>query len=118
MSAADPPCIFCRIVAGTLPSTQVYADDHVIAIQDLNPQAPVHVLVLPRQHVVGIASEEAEDGALLSHLVSVANRIARERQIADGGYRLVINQGANGGQTVAHLHLHVLGGRRMQWPPG
>ncbi len=118
MSTSNPDCVFCRIVAGTAPATQVYADADVVAIQDLHPQAPVHILVMPRRHIPSIAAPEAEDGALLARLVSVANRMAREHHIAESGYRLVINTGRDAGQTVGHLHIHVLGGRRMGWPPG
>jgi histidine triad (HIT) family protein len=123
VSDAQPDCVFCRIAAGEIPSTQVHADNAVIAIRDLNPQAPVHVLVLPRRHVAGVAALgaddlSADDATLLARMVAAANRVARDAGIAEGGYRLVINQGADGGQTVGHLHLHVLGGRPMTWPPG
>ena len=118
MGAPDPNCIFCQIVAGTIPSEQVYADDQVIAIQDLNPQAPVHVLVIPRRHVSGAAELDATDAALVGHMVAAANSVAAARDLRESGYRLVINQGTHGGQTVGHLHMHVLGGRQMHWPPG
>jgi histidine triad (HIT) family protein len=110
-------CLFCRIVAGEIPSTRVHDDDLVLAIRDISPQAPTHVLVMPRQHVASVADLTEEDGPLLSRLVSVASRIAREEGL-DGGWRLVANVGADGGQTVDHLHLHLLGGRQMHWPPG
>lgn|SRR5579859_5611312 len=118
MSTADPNCIFCRIIAGTIPSTQVYADDEVVVIRDLNPQAPLHVLVLPRRHIPSIAAIGPEDGPLLARMAGAANRVASEQNVAESGYRLVINHGQDAGQTVAHLHLHVLGGRPMTWPPG
>ncbi len=118
MGAPDPNCIFCQIVAGTAPSEQAHADDQVIAIQDLHPQAPVHLLVLPRQHISGAAELSAADAALVGHMLAVANTVAASRGLRDGGYRLVINQGTHGGQTVGHLHMHLLGGRQMQWPPG
>jgi histidine triad (HIT) family protein len=118
MSASHPECAFCRIIAGTAPGTQTYADADVVVIRDLHPQAPVHLLVLPRRHIPSIAASEAEDGALLARLVSAANRVARESGVAEGGYRLVINTGNDAGQSVSHLHIHVLGGRHMGWPPG
>lgn len=120
MSTADPDpaCAFCRIVAGALPATQVYSDEQVVAFRDTNPQAPTHVLVVPRRHVPSVARIGQEDGALLAHLVAAANQVARDAGIADTGYRLVINNGPQAGQTVGHLHVHVLGGRRMSWPPG
>jgi histidine triad (HIT) family protein len=118
MSTPDPHCAFCRVIAGELHSTQVYSDESVVAFRDTNPQAPIHVLVVPRRHVESIALLGHEDGALLASMFSVANQVAREQGIADTGYRLVINHGAQAGQTVHHLHLHLLGGRRMSWPPG
>jgi histidine triad (HIT) family protein len=118
MSAPDPNCVFCQIVAGTLPSEQPYADDKVIVIQDLHPQAPVHLLVLPRRHVSGAAELDATDAALVGHMLAAANAVAAARGLTETGYRLVINQGTHGGQTVGHLHMHLLGGRQMHWPPG
>ncbi len=114
----DEHCPFCRIIAGTLPSTQVYSDDHVVAFRDLRPAAPTHVLVVPRRHIAGINATEADDGALLLALIRAANRVARDEGIADSGYRLVWNVGPDAGQSVFHLHLHVLGGRVLGWPPG
>jgi histidine triad (HIT) family protein len=120
MSEQDPHphCLFCRIVAGTAPSTQVYADDEIVVIQDINPQAPVHVLVIPRRHIATIADVRPEDGPLLAHIFGVAARVARERGLDASGYRVVINHGRDAGQTVHHLHVHLLGGRPMKWPPG
>lgn len=114
----DPHCIFCRIVAGELSSTQVYSDEQVIAFRDRNPQAPLHVLVVPRAHISGINAPEAENGELLAVLIHAANTIAREQGVAASGYRLVWNVGQDAGQSVFHIHLHLLGGRRMAWPPG
>ncbi len=111
-------CPFCRIVSGDAPSAQVYSDEQVVAFRDLRPQAPVHVLVVPRAHIAGVSAQAAEDGAVLGALVHAANTIAREQGIAESGYRLVWNVGPNAGQSVFHLHLHVLGGRPMGWPPG
>ncbi|MBM4407497.1 MAG: histidine triad nucleotide-binding protein [Chloroflexi bacterium] len=114
----SPDCLFCRIAAGELPSSQVHADDQVIAFRDIAPKAPVHVLVIPRRHIPSAADLAVDDGPLLSRMVAVAAEVARHEGIADSGYRIVTNVGADAGQSVAHLHLHVLGGRRMTWPPG
>jgi histidine triad (HIT) family protein len=118
MATADPHCIFCRIVAGSVPSTQVYSDDDVIAFRDLNPQAPTHVLVIPRRHIAGINAPEAAEGPLLAAMVRAANTVARAEGIDTSGFRLVWNVGPDAGQSVFHLHLHLLGGRRLGWPPG
>lgn len=109
-------CIFCRIIAGEIPSTGVLESEAAIAIRDVNPQAPTHVLVIPRRHVSGIEDLPGDD-ALWNDLLSTVRLVARAEHL-DEGYRVVINHGADGGQTVAHLHLHVLGGRAMAWPPG
>lgn len=114
----DPTCPFCRIAAGQTPSTQVYSDEQVVAFRDLRPVAPTHVLVIPRRHIRSINSPEADDGAVLAALVRAANGIARDEGIAESGYRLVWNVGPNAGQSVFHVHLHVLGGRPLGWPPG
>ncbi len=114
----DEHCLFCRIVAGRIPSTQIYSDDTVIAFRDVNPQAPLHALVVPRAHIPSINSPEAEDGTVLSALVKAANHVAREEGIVESGYRLVWNVGPDAGQSVFHVHLHSLGGRRLGWPPG
>lgn len=106
-------CIFCSIVAGAIPSNQVYADERVVAFRDRNPQAPTHVLVVPRQHFSGINDPAALNGELLTALVSAANEVARRDGIAESGYRLVWNVGPDAGQSVFHLHLHVLGGRPL-----
>ena len=111
-------CLFCRIVSGEVPSTQVYEDDLVIAFRDIAPRAPTHILVIPRRHI-GSASELTEaDGPLLGRLFSVVAGVAVDEGIADGGYRIVTNVGQWGGQTVDHLHLHLMGGRPFKWPPG
>lgn len=110
-------CIFCRIATGEIPARVALKDEKAIAIHDLNPQAPVHVLVIPIQHVGG-ANDVGSDGSVWTAVMSLAARVARELGIAESGYRLVVNQGHNGGQSVGHLHVHVLGGRRMGWPPG
>ena len=111
-------CLFCKIAAKTIPAKLVHEDDQVIAFDDINPQAPVHTLVIPRRHVASMAELNEADADLLGHLLLVGNQIAKQKGIAEGGYRLVVNTGRNGGQTVFHLHLHLLGGRPMHWPPG
>jgi histidine triad (HIT) family protein len=110
-------CIFCRIVAREVPATVVHEDDRVVAFEDLNPQAPTHVLLVPREHVARAMDVGAEHGPALARIFEVAARIARERRLEDG-YRLVVNDGPGAGQTVHHLHFHLLGGRGMKWPPG
>lgn len=110
-------CLFCKIAAGEIPAKEAYRDDEIVAIEDVNPQAPLHLLVMPVEHVANagaLAESRGED--LLGRLVGIATRLGAER--GDDGYRLVINTGPDGGQTVDHLHVHVLGGRHMQWPPG
>ncbi|HSL05442.1 MAG TPA: histidine triad nucleotide-binding protein [Nitrospiraceae bacterium] len=111
-------CIFCKIVERTIPAALVYEDDLVVAFDDINPQAPTHTLVIPRKHVASIAELQDSDVGLLGHLILAGNKLAKLKRVADAGYRLVVNTGAHGGQTVFHLHLHVLGGRHMAWPPG
>ena len=106
-------CIFCQIVAGELPGDIVYRDDEIVAFRDVNPQAPVHLLVIPRKHIASLAQVGEEDVPLMGRLVGVANKLARQEGIAKSGYRLVINCGQQGGQLVPHLHLHLLGGRQL-----
>lgn len=111
-------CIFCKIAAGEVPAKIVYRDDDVVAIEDLNPQAPAHLLVIPRDHFPTLVESIGDGGdALTAALFSVAARLGREHGGA-GGFRLVVNTGPDGGQTVGHLHVHVLAGRPMAWPPG
>jgi histidine triad (HIT) family protein len=109
-------CIFCRILGGDIPSTLIAQNEHAVAFRDLNPQAPTHVLVVPRRHVASLAA--ATDGAELGALMLLAAEVARLEGIAESGFRTVLNTGQDGGQSVAHLHAHVLGGRAMSWPPG
>jgi histidine triad (HIT) family protein len=110
-------CLFCRIIAGEIPSKMVFEDDVTFAFRDINPQAPTHVLVVPRKHVASLADATAEDEGLLGYLHLIAARIANSEGLGNG-FRTVINTGADGGQTVDHLHVHLLGGRSMHWPPG
>jgi len=110
-------CLFCRILDGSIPSQAVYQDDQCYVFADIHPQAPVHVLVVPRTHIASIAEAGSEHSALIGHLFSVAAEVARSKGLTKG-YRTVINTGSDGGQTVDHLHVHLLGGRTMTWPPG
>ena len=111
-------CLFCKIAEKKIPSKIVHEDDKAVAFDDVNPQAPTHVLVIPRKHVASIAELNEADIGLLGHLLLTGSKVAKQKGIAEGGYRFVVNTGKNGGQTVFHLHLHVLGGRPMHWPPG
>ena len=110
-------CLFCKIVAGTIPAKRVYEDDLCLCFADINPQAPTHLLIIPREHIASQAHAEETHAALLGHLVAKAAEVARRKGLSNG-YRVVINTGPDGGQTVDHLHLHLLGGRHMTWPPG
>ncbi len=112
-------CIFCKIIARKIPSKIIYEDDLAVAFEDINPQAPVHTLVIPKKHIPTVLGlKEGEDDHLIGHLFKVANKIARDKGIAERGFRLVTNCNAESGQTVYHIHLHLLGGRIMHWPPG
>lgn len=110
-------CLFCRIVAGEIPADVVHADDDLIAFRDIAPKAPVHVLVIPRKHVASLAEAGEEDEALLGRLLAAAGDIARQLGVGDA-FRVAVNSGSGAGQSVFHLHLHVLGGRPFDWPPG
>jgi histidine triad (HIT) family protein len=110
-------CLFCKIAAGTIPVERIFEDEEVLAFPDIHPQAPVHVLLIPKQHIASHAHATSDDVAMLGRLFAAAGEVARLKRL-ENGYRLVINTGPDGGQTVDHLHLHVLGGRQMGWPPG
>ena len=110
--------IFARIISGEIPADKVYEDEHVVAFRDISPQAPVHVLVVPRKALVSVADAGDDDALLLGRVVLAAAQVARQLGLEEAGYRLVTNVGADGGQSVPHLHVHVLGGRQMVWPPG
>jgi len=114
----EPGCLFCRIVAGEIPADFIHRDDRSVVIRDINPQAPTHLLVIPQEHIDSLDDASQKDEALLGHLLRVAARVANAAGLAEGGYRTVINNGAGAGQSVFHLHVHVLGGRPMDWPPG
>ncbi len=124
MYKIDENCIFCKIAAGQIPSNKVWEDDICVAFRDLSPQAPVHILIIPRKHIPSLAAAQVgagaslEDEAILGHLVSVAAQVARSEGIEQGGYRTVFNTNADAGQEVFHIHLHLLGGRNFSWPPG
>ena len=111
-------CIFCKIAAGEIPADLVYEDDQVVGFRDLNPQAPTHVLLIPRRHIASLNELQPEDEAIIGRLYSAAAKVAAQEGFAETGYRTVINCNEDGGQTVFHVHLHLLGGRRMSWPPG
>jgi len=116
--SSDPGCIFCRIIAKKIPSKIIYEDDLVTAFEDVNPQAPVHTLVVPKKHIPDIHSMTEADRDLVGHLFLTAKKIAEDMGLHSKGYRMVINNGAGAGQTVFHIHLHVLSGRHFSWPPG
>ena len=111
-------CLFCKIVNRQIPASVVYEDDRVLAFNDINPQAPTHVLVIPKRHVASLDELGPDDDAIVGEMVRRAAAIARERGITAGGYRTVFNTNRDAGQTVFHIHLHLIGGRAMHWPPG
>ena len=111
-------CIFCRIVSGEVSAKKVYEDDDVVAFEDIRPQAPVHILIIPKRHIATVNDLTESDAQLVGRLVLVVKRIAAERGVAERGYRLVLNCNRDSGQEVFHIHLHLLGGRRFTWPPG
>ena len=116
--ASDPNCLFCRIAGGEIPAKKVHEDADVVAFHDINPQAPAHVLVIPRKHIPALDDLTAADAATIGTTIVKASEIARTLGLHEDGYRLVINNGAGAGQTVFHIHVHILGGRRFGWPPG
>jgi histidine triad (HIT) family protein len=115
--ATSPDCLFCKISTGAIPVTHLFENEYVLAFPDIHPQAPVHILVIPKQHVASLAHTTNTDNQLLGQLLSAANEVAQQQHL-DNGFRVVINTGPDGGQTVDHLHLHLLGRRQMHWPPG
>lgn len=111
-------CIFCKIIAGEIPSKKIYEDDKVLAFYDISPEAPVHFLVIPKEHISSANELTEENCEIVSHIFMVINKIVKELGISDSGYRIVNNCGADGGQTVNHIHFHILGSRELKWPPG
>ena len=111
-------CLFCAIVEGKIKANVVYQDDALAAFKDIAPKAPVHILIIPRKHIVGVSDISEQDRALIGQIFQLAAKLAREQDIAESGYRVVVNSGPDAGQSVFHLHYHLLGGRQMSWPPG
>ncbi len=111
-------CLFCAIVAGEIPASTVLETDRILAFRDINPQAPTHVLVIPKEHYPDVSALAAADGGLLGEVISGVHRVAETEGVSEGGYRVVFNTGAHAGQTVPHVHGHLLGGRSLTWPPG
>jgi len=111
-------CLFCNIASGKIPATLIYSDEEVVAFDDIHPQAPQHKIIIPRQHIASLNDIKPQEKGLLGHLVQTGTTLAKKLGIADEGYRLVMNCNAGGGQTVFHIHVHLLGGRHMTWPPG
>ena len=111
-------CLFCKIIEGTIPSTKVYEDDYVLAFRDIEPQAPEHIIIIPKQHMKSANDITAENSGVIAKIFEVAAKIAKDLGFAENGYRIVNNCGEDGGQTVGHIHFHLLAGRNLQWPPG
>ncbi len=116
--SSDPNCIFCKIIARKIPATIIHEDEYAVAFEDVNPQAPTHTLIVPKKHIPDVHSIAVSDRELIGHLFFVARTIASSKGLDKEGYRMVINNGRGAGQTVFHLHLHLLSGRRFAWPPG
>jgi len=116
MSDFEPGCLFCNVIKGETPSKKVYEDERAFAFHDIRPQAPTHILIIPKKHIASL--DDANDSNLLGQMMGMAAALARQEGIAKTGYRTVINTGKDGGQSVDHLHIHLLGGRQMTWPPG
>lgn len=111
-------CLFCKIIAGEMPATIVFEDETIMAFRDISPQAPTHLLIVPKKHIATLNDTHDKDEALLGHIVGTATKLARTSGLGEAGYRLIFNTNEDGGQAVYHIHLHILGGRRMSWPPG
>lgn len=111
-------CLFCKIANGQIPANVVYRDDHVVAFEDINPRAPLHLLIIPQKHIATLNDIHDEDCELMGHLMQAASKLAKQFKVADEGYRIVSNCNQGAGQTVFHIHLHLLGGRALTWPPG
>lgn len=113
-----PECIFCKIVNGSVPASKVYEDDKVVAFDDLNPQSPTHILIIPKEHIPSVNYIDESNSSIIGHIFVAISKIVKEKGLDKQGYRIVNNCGEFGGQTVEHLHFHLLGGRQLQWPPG
>lgn len=111
-------CIFCKIIKGEIPCNKVYEDEKILAFKDISPEAPVHILIIPKKHIESLSTLEEDDKDVISHIFIKAKEIGEKMGIAQSGYRIVNNCGVDGGQTVSHMHFHILGGRSLQWPPG
>ncbi len=111
-------CLFCGIVSGAIPGDVVYRDESVLAFRDIDPKAPVHLLIIPRKHITGVMEIETGDGATLGHAMEVARQLAADNGVSESGFRIIVNTGPDAGQSVHHVHLHLLGGRALGWPPG
>ncbi|MEW6601258.1 MAG: histidine triad nucleotide-binding protein [Nitrospirota bacterium] len=111
-------CLFCKIISKKIPAKTLYEDDTVLAFEDINPQAPVHILIIPKKHIATSLEIGSDDHELMGHMFEVANTLARDRNVAERGFRIVMNCNRESGQTVFHIHLHLLAGRAMHWPPG
>ncbi|GAB6169641.1 HIT domain-containing protein [Clostridium carnis] len=111
-------CIFCSIIKGEIPCNKIYEDDKVLAFHDISPEAPVHFLVIPKEHIQSVNNINEENSDIISHIFIVINKLVRELNISESGYRIINNCGEDGGQTVNHIHFHVLGARELKWPPG
>ena len=111
-------CIFCKIINGSIPCDMIYEDELVVSFRDINPEAPIHVLIVPKKHISSINDITEVDSTLIGHIFNIGKNIAKELNISDDGYRIVTNCGVHGGQTVQHIHFHLLGGRNLSWPPG
>jgi histidine triad (HIT) family protein len=111
----DPNCLFCKIIAGEIPSKMAYKDKEVVAFADIKPAAPIHMMVVPVKHIVSLATMSEKDAPIIGKMTAVANKVAKDQGIAEKGYRLIINSGPEAGQVIQHLHMHLLGGRELKW---
>ncbi len=114
----NPECIFCKIVKGEIPGDIVYEDDKVLAFNDIDPKAPVHILIIPKEHISGVNDIDDKHKGLMGHILTIASKLASEKGIGESGFRIVVNSGKDAGQAVFHIHFHLLGGRPLAWPPG
>jgi len=118
MKKTDPNCLFCKIIRKEIPGDVVYEDDNILAFNDISPQAPIHILVIPKDHISGINEIEETDKDVMCHILTIIRNIAQQKKLDKSGFRVVINSGRDAGQAVQHIHFHLLGGRAFAWPPG